>query len=337
MKHPPFNRIRSHPTKCSRFASWSGSIASLVLVLVLVAGCGKVSTGTLETVTDRPINVVATTGMIGDIAGQVGGERVEVITLMGAGVDPHLYKASENDLRTLERADVIFYNGLHLEGGLSYVLEQMGERTRTRAVTDRIPREELRSPPEFDGNYDPHVWFNVAFWQLAVDQVRDALIEIDPDHRSDFEARARAYNAQLAELDAYVFTRAAAIPAGQRVLITAHDAFGYFGDRYGFEVHGLQGVSTATEAGTRDVQHLADFIADRRIAAVFVESSVPRRTVEALQEAVRSRGWDVHIGGELYSDAMGSAGTFEGTYIGMVTANIDTIAHALSGNITEED
>lgn len=312
-------------------------VAVFGLLAVVLSACGKVNTDEFGIVTDRTIEAVATTGMIGDIVGQVGGERVEVSVLMGAGVDPHLYKASEHDLRTFERADVIFYNGLHLEGGLSYVLEQMETRTRTVAVTGRIPRGDLRAPPEFEGNYDPHVWFDVSFWMLAVEQVRDVLIAIDPDHRAGYEERATAYLAQLAELDAYVSNQAARIPAERRVLITAHDAFGYFGDRYGFQVHGLQGISTATEAGTRDVQNLADFIAARRIPAVFVESSVPRRTVEALREAVQSRGWDVQIGGELFSDAMGDAGTAEGTYIGMVRHNIDTITRALLGQATGEE
>jgi manganese/zinc/iron transport system substrate-binding protein len=311
------------------------SIAVIGLLAVTLGACGKVKTGEFGTITDRTIDAVATTGMIGDIVGQVGGDRVEVDVLMGAGVDPHLYKASEHDLRTFERADVIFYNGLHLEGGLAYVLEEMETRTRTVAVTDDISREELRAPPEFKGNYDPHVWFDVSFWMLAVEQVRDSFIAIDPDHRAGYEERATAYLAQLRELDAYVFEQAAKIPPELRVLITAHDAFGYFGRRYGLEVRGLQGVSTATEAGTRDVQDLADFIAERQIPAIFVESSVPRRTVDAVRAAVQSRGWDVRIGGQLFSDAMGDAGTVEGTYIGMVRHNIDTITNALLGQVTE--
>jgi len=313
------------------------SLVTLLFVTLVLSACGKVSDGELNTITDRQINAVATTGMIGDIVQNVGGDRVKVTTLMGAGVDPHLYKASEHDLRTLERADIIFYNGLHLEGGLASVFEQMEDRTRTQAVTDLIPRADLRSPPEFEGNYDPHVWFDVTYWELATQQIRDTLMTIDPVHAADYEQRASEYLAQLAELDAYVIAQTATIPAEQRVLITAHDAFGYFGDRYGFEVHGLQGVSTATEAGTRDVQKLADFIAERKIAAIFVESSVPRRTVEALQQAVQSRGWDVQIGGQLYSDAMGNAGTIEGTYIGMVRANIDLITSALRGLSPGED
>ena len=314
-----------------RVARRLSGVAVFAVAALLLGACGRVESDEFGTVTDRQIEVVATIGMIGDVAQNIGGDRVEVTTLMGAGVDPHLYKASEHDLRTLERADVIFYNGLHLEGGLAYVLEQMETRTRTKAVTDLIPREQLRSPPEFEGNYDPHVWFDVTFWILAAEQIRDTLIEIDPDHRGSYEERTTGYLARLRELDAYVFEQAAKIPAERRVLITAHDAFGYFGDRYGFEVRGLQGVSTATEAGARDVQNLADFIADRQIPAIFVESSVPRRTVEALREAVRSRGWDVRIGGQLFSDAMGDAGTVEGTYLGMVRANIDTITNALLG------
>jgi manganese/zinc/iron transport system substrate-binding protein len=313
------------------------TLAVVPLVVLLLGACGRVTTGEFGTITDRQIEVVTTTGMIADVVANVGGDRVEVQALMGAGVDPHLYKASEHDLRTLERADVIFYNGLHLEGGLSYVLEEMESRTRTKAVTDSIPRDQLRAPPEFKGNYDPHVWFDVTFWMLATQEIRDTLIAIDPDHQAGYEERADTYLAQLGELDAYVFEQAARIPVEQRVLITAHDAFGYFGRRYGFEVHGLQGISTATEAGTRDVQELADFIAERQIPAIFVESSVPRRTVDAVREAVQSRGWDVQIGGQLYSDAMGDAGTVEGTYIGMVTANIDTITNALLGLAHEEE
>lgn len=309
------------------------NIALASLLIAMLAAQALPAAAKADTISDRQIKVLATTGMIGDIVGQVGGDRVDVETLMGAGVDPHLYKASAGDVRAFEEADVIFYNGLHLEAGLGEVLEHMDEQ-RTVAVTDSIPREELLSPPEFDGNYDPHVWFNVWFWMFAVEQVRDTLIEIDPDHQSGYEERTTAYLAQLTELDTYVYERVRTIPENQRVLITAHDAFGYFGARYGFEVYGLQGISTASEAGTRDVQDLADFIVERQIPAIFVESSVPRRTIEAVREAVQARGWDVQIGGELFSDAMGDAGTVEGTYIGMVRHNIDTIVGALAGQAT---
>ena len=187
----------------------------------------------------------------------------------------------------------------------------------------------LLTPDAFEGNYDPHVWFDVTMWMSATERVRDALIEMDPTSAETYRANAADYLNQLAELDDYVKTQAATLPAEQRVIITAHDAFNYFSRAYGFEVRGLQGISTASEAGTADVQGLANFIVERKIPAIFIESSVPVRNVEAVQEAVRAQGWDVQIGGELFSDAMGTPGTPEGTYIGMVKHNIDTIVKAL--------
>jgi manganese/zinc/iron transport system substrate-binding protein len=198
-------------------------------------------------------------------------------------------------------------------------------------VAEAIDPAKLKAPPEFEGFYDPHVWFNVDFWIDATGSVEAALSEMDPQHAEAYAANAEAYRAELEALDAYVREQAARVPEAQRVLITAHDAFNYFGDAYGFEVRGLQGISTASEASTADVQGLARFIAERQIPAIFVESSVPPRTVEAVQAAVRAQGFDVQIGGELFSDAMGSPGTAEGTYEGMVRHNIDTIVGALLG------
>ena len=273
--------------------------------------------------------VVATTGMVADVVRNVGGEHVQVTALMGPGVDPHLYKASEGDVRRLWRARLIFYNGLHLEARMGDVLEHMNERVPTVAVTENVDRSRLLAPQNYQAAYDPHLWFDVRFWITATESVRDALIRSDPAHAEHYLANAEAYRAELTALDEYVRRRAAEVPPGRRVLITAHDAFAYFGRAYGFEVRGLQGISTASEAGTADVQRLADLIARRRIPAVFVESSVPRRTIEAVQAAVRARGFDVRIGGQLFSDAMGAPGTPEGTYIGMVRHNIDTIVDAL--------
>jgi manganese/zinc/iron transport system substrate-binding protein len=271
--------------------------------------------------------------MITDIVKVVGGEHVEVTGLMGAGVDPHLYKASEGDVTSLQNADVIFYNGLHLEAQMGGVLERMGDSgIKTVAVTDKIDRTLLNAPPEFEGNYDPHVWFDVTLWMKAVEQVEETLIEVDPANRSDYEANAKAYLAQLDDLHQYVQEQAAKIPAEQRILITAHDAFNYFGRAYEFEVRGLQGISTESQAGTADVKALADFIVEKQIPAIFVESSVPKRTIEAVQAAVQAQGFNVGIGGELFSDAMGSEGTPEGTYIGMVRHNIDTIVGAFTGD-----
>ena len=275
------------------------------------------------------LNVVTTVGMIRDVVQNVGGDHVHATGLMGPGVDPHLYKASEGDVRRLFRADVVFYGGLHLEAKMAEVLEEMGGRTRVVAVTDGIPRDRLLSPPEFEGSFDPHVWFDVKMWEMTVDTIASTLAAADPANAAAYRRNAAAYHARLDSLDAYVRAQAARVPRPQRVLVTAHDAFNYFGRAYGFQVRGLQGISTASEAGTGDVQALAEFIARRKIPAVFVESSIPRRTIEAVQEAVRDRGWDVRIGGSLYSDAMGDPGTAEGTYDGMVRHNIDTLVGAL--------
>ena len=304
-----------------------------LLILTGVTACSRSQAGTAAASGgDTPLNVVTTTGMIADIAKNVGGDHVQVTSLMGPGIDPHLYKASAGDVNRLFEADIIFYNGLHLEASMGKVLERFNESGATTvAVAEAIDPEKLQAPPEFEGFYDPHVWFNVAFWMDAATAVQDALIAIDPAHADDYAANAQAYLAELSELDAYVAEQAARVPKEQRVLITAHDAFNYFGKAYGFEVRGLQGISTASEAGTADVQDLARFITERRIPAIFVESSVPPRTVEAVQAAVRAQGFDVQIGGELFSDAMGSPGTPEGTYDGMVRHNIDTIVGALLG------
>lgn len=283
-------------------------------------------------IAERTINVVTTTGMIADAAINVGGERVQVQSLMGPGVDPHLYKASENDVQTLQGADIVFYNGLHLEAQMGEVLERMNDfGIRTVVVTDKIDRSILLAPPEFAGNYDTHVWFDVTLWMKAAEQIKEALIEADPTNQAVYEANAEAYLGELQELHEYVLSQAEGIPAEQRVLITAHDAFNNFGRAYGFEVRSLQGISTEAQAGTADVQALAHFIVERQIPAVFVESSVPQRNVEAVQAAVQSRGFDVKIGGSLFSDAMGTAGPPEGTYVGMVRHNIDTIVAALTG------
>ena len=273
---------------------------------------------------------MTTIGQIADAARIIGGGHVRVTSLMGAGTDPHLYVASISDVDKLRGADVVFYNGLYLEAQLEDVLEQLAERQSVVAVSAGIDPVGLMPSADYADEFDPHIWFDVALWSQAVAQVRDTLSHIDPAHAADYEANAAAYLAELAALDAYVAEQAARVPAEQRVLITAHDAFNYFGRAYDFEVLGLQGISTASEAGTGDVQQLSDFIAARRIPAIFIESSVPVRNVEAVQAAVRNRGFDVGIGGQLFSDAMGDTGTPEGTYVGMVRHNIDTIVGALS-------
>ena len=281
-------------------------------------------------ITQRRINVVSTVGMITDIVRNVGGERVLARGLMGPGVDPHLYKPSAGDAIRLGNADIIFYGGLHLEGRMAELFEKIELTGKPAVAVSRdIEPVRLRQPPEFEGKYDPHIWFDVSLWQSATRTVAAALTSLDPNSAALYAANARAYLARLETLDQYARAQIATIPAAQRVMITAHDAFGYFGQAYGMEVRGLQGISTGSEISAADVQSLSEFITARKIKALFVESSVPESTVRAVQEAVRSRGHEVVIGGELFSDAMGAEGTPEGTYIGMVTFNVDTIVRAL--------
>jgi manganese/zinc/iron transport system substrate-binding protein len=303
----------------------------VLLVLSLAMSLSACRTETNSSSNGR-LNIVTTTGMIADIAKNVGGDNVQVIALMGAGVDPHLYKASEGDVRRLQEADLVFYSGLHLEAQMGEVLEKMNDfGIRTVAVTDKIDRSILLANPQYPDQYDPHVWFDVTMWMKAAEQVRETLVETDPANGSEYEANAAAYLSQLEELHQYVLGQAETLPAEKRIIITAHDAFNYFGRAYGFEVRGLQGISTEAQAGTADVQALANFIVEKQVPAIFVESSVPQRNVEAVQAAVQAQGFDVQIGGSLFSDAMGSEGTPEGTYSGMVRHNIDTIVSALKG------
>jgi len=314
-------------------------ISGILLASWLLAACGKQGAGEgTQSGSDRShrsLNVVTTTGMINDVVLNVGGDRLRTRALMGSGVDPHLYKASEGDVRRLSEADVIFYNGLHLEAKMAEVLEKMNRRVRTVAVAEAIPAERLLSPPAFAGAHDPHVWMDVSLWHLAAEKIRDTLTELDPTHRTTYEANARTYLTELSVLDTEIREQLATIPKPQRVLVTAHDAFAYFGRAYDIEVRGLQGVSTVAEAGTADVQELAHFISERQIPAIFVESSVPPRAIEAVQAAVKGRGFSVSIGGKLFSDAMGNPGTPEGTYAGMIRYNVNTIVTALQVRTNE--
>jgi manganese/zinc/iron transport system substrate-binding protein len=298
--------------------------AIIILSLVLV-GCQKSEKSASDT--DKPYSVVATIGMIGDIATNLAAEYVEVTTLMGAGVDPHLYKASANDVKLLYNADLILYGGLHLEGKMSDVLDSLSSTKRTVAASEAIPDEYLIG---HSGSHDPHVWFDVSLWLYAVDAIYTSLIDLLPEHNAEITENYNSYKVQLQQLHAYVQETSNTLDKEQRVLITAHDAFEYFGKAYDFEVRGLQGTSTVSEAGTRDVQDLAQYIVDHKIKAIFIESSVPVKTIQSLQEAVKAKGFNVVIGGELFSDAMGDTGTKEGTYIGMVEHNINTIVSALA-------
>jgi manganese/zinc/iron transport system substrate-binding protein len=267
--------------------------------------------------------------MIADIAARIAGAHAAVESLMGPGTDPHLYKPSEGDVGRLSRADLILYNGLGLEGRMGDLFAQLAGRRSVVAVAEVVPASKWRVPPEFDGKPDPHVWFDVGLWALTIDPIAEALAKLAPQHAADFSLNAARLRDELAALDQEAAAALAALPPSQRVLVTAHDAFGYFGRRYGFEVVGLQGISTVSEPGIEDVQKVADLIVERQIKAIFVETSVPPRRIEAVLEAVRARGHEVRIGGQLFSDAMGAAGTPEGTYAGMVRWNVRTIVESL--------
>ena len=308
-------------------------LAALTLLLAVVAsGCGPAGGGATADVSERRVRVVATTSMIADLAREVGGDRVEVEGLMGPGIDPHLYRPRESDVARLVGADLVLYNGLELEGKMGEVLEQVeGRGIVAEPVAEALGEESLLAPAEFLGNPDPHVWMDVALWRRVSTAVADALVALDPTHAETYVANAQAYQARLTALDAWVRQQVERVPPDQRVLVTAHDAFNYFGRAYGFEVRGLQGISTSTEAGTADVRDLAAFVAERQIPALFVETSVSQRSIEAVLRAVQDRGAAVRIGGNLFSDALGDAGTPEGTYEGMIRHNISTIVEGLVG------
>ncbi|MCC6418358.1 MAG: zinc ABC transporter substrate-binding protein [Gemmataceae bacterium] len=274
-----------------------------------------------------PIGVVCTTGMVADLVRNVGGTRVQVTQLMGEGVDPHRYEVSSGDVTRLDGADIIFYSGLHLEGKMADLFERLSKRRPTFAVTEYIDRKYILEDEEHSD--DPHSWFDVSLWSQAAGVVRDVLMKYDPTHAAEYRANADAYQAKLVELHAYAKKELAAIPKERRVLVTAHDAFRYFGRAYDVEVRGIQGISTADEAGLKDIEELVDFIVRRKIKAVFTETSVSAGHMRALIEGCRARGHAVAEGGKLYSDAMGAEGTAKGTYVGMVRHNVDTIVQAL--------
>lgn len=273
--------------------------------------------------------IVTTTGMIKDAADRIAGDKADVEALMGPGVDPHLYKATQGDLQKLTGADVIFYNGLHLEGKMGDVLKKLSRQKAVVAIADELDTARLSRTAAFDNNYDPHIWFDVMLWKEAIRSIGSQLTSMDPANALYYESNLERYMGELDSLDREVRDVLSAIPEARRVLITAHDAFGYYGRAYHIEVRGLQGISTMSEYGLRDIADLVGFIIDRQIKAVFVETSVSDRAIKAVVQGCRSKGFEVAIGGNLYSDAMGEEGTPEGTYTGMVMANTIAIAEAL--------
>lgn len=295
---------------------------------LLLAGCAQPA----ATVASAPgaLNVVATTTMLADLSGIIGAEHVAVNGLMGPGIDPHLYQASAGDVTLMHKADIVVYNGLHLEGKMGEIFQNLdGQGVYVICVEDGLNSSTLMASPDDANVYDPHIWFDVALWKQAAQIVASGFASADPDHAEDYHANLEQYLTELDKLDAYIRQRTLELPEEKRVLVTAHDAFQYFGHAYGFDVRGLQGISTDAEAGTADVSKLADFIVERQIKAIFIESSVPPKTIEALQAAVRAKGFEVGIGGELYSDSLGGEGSGAQTYLLTFRANIDTIVNAL--------
>jgi manganese/zinc/iron transport system substrate-binding protein len=282
------------------------------------------------------ITVVATTGMIADIARRIAGDRADVSSLMGEGVDPHLYKATRADMAALTRADVVFYNGLLLEGKMTDAIDRIAKSgRRVHAVSEGLPHEDLLAPPEFQGHPDPHIWMDPTLWARAAETIRDRLVAADPPGAETYRRNADACLADLRALHEYSQRIVATVPETSRALVTAHDAFNYFGRRYGFEVVGIQGISTESEAGVKDIERLVDLLVSRTIPAVFVETTVSERNINALIAGARARGHTVRVGGSLFSDAMGRPGAYEGTYLGMIDHNVTTIVRALGGQAPE--
>ncbi len=297
-----------------------------VLAAALFAGCG----GQKESATaDGKVIVVTTIGMIADAVKNITGDSVTLYGLMGPGVDPHLYKATKGDIDRLNSANIILYNGLNLEAKMAEIFKQMSASKVAVPVGEAVPDSLRRHPAQFQGHPDPHIWFDVSLWEMAVREIIATLTKYDTAHTDMYCLNGAAYLDSLHALDIWVREQMATIPQDQRVLVTAHDAFGYFGRAYGIEVVGLQGISTVTEAGLYDVTHMIDMLVERKIKAVFVESSVPRKSIEAVVAGCQSRGHEIVIGGELFSDAMGQAGAPEGTYLGMVRHNVNAIVKAL--------
>jgi manganese/zinc/iron transport system substrate-binding protein len=303
---------------------------------VLVAGIGWTG-GSNETAAEQeelsyPYAVATTVGMVTDIVRQVAGERAAVTGIIGEGVDPHLYKPTRSDVALLLEADVVFYSGLLLEGKMTDTLVRVARDKPVFAVTAEVDESYLLEPQGFSGHFDPHLWMDVQGWSQAVSAVVARLSDFDPANRDHYVANGTAYRDRLAALHGYVVEISATIPEESRVLVTAHDAFNYFGRAYGFDVLGIQGISTESEAGLEDINTLIDTLVERNVGAVFVETSVADKNVRALVEGAAARGHEVEIGGELFSDAMGEPGTYEGTYIGMIDHNATTIVRALGGD-----
>ena len=282
------------------------------------------------------LDVVATTGMIADAVTQVGGDLVKVRSLMGPGVDPHAYRQTRTDITALAKADLVLWNGLYLEAQMEDFLLHLGEDKAVVAVAASVPENLLIGSEDYEGRYDPHLWMNPNLWSRVVVNIRDALIDVHPQGQETYAANADAYLRGMVGLARYASDVLSSVPVESRVVLSSHDAFNYFGNAYGFEVVGIQGISTESEAGLQRIAELVAMLVERDIAAVFVETSVSDRNIRALIEGAAAKGHEVVIGGELFSDAMGEPGTYEGTYIGMIDHNATTIARALGGRAPKQ-
>ncbi|TWT73355.1 metal ABC transporter solute-binding protein, Zn/Mn family [Allorhodopirellula solitaria] len=311
------------------------------MVAVLVAGCNNSSdpeansaTGAAQVTVDpdEPISVTATVGMVADLVRAVGGDRVDVRQICGPGVDPHLYKATRDDVQTMMNADMIFYSGLMLEGKMTDTLIKLARGKPVIAVTAALDDAALLEPAEMSGHFDPHVWMDVSAWSQCVDVIADELSGVDPPSEAAYRDRAETLQGELSKLHAYGKRVIASIPEDRRILVTSHDAFNYFGRAYGLRVLGVQGLSTESEAGLQRINELVDLLVNQGVQSVFVESSVPRKSIDSLVEGAHSRGHDVQVGDQdLFSDAMGKSSTYEGTYIGMLDHNLTVVARGLGG------
>ncbi len=303
------------------------------MALVLIGCSTTTSEQNNEDSTKETIQVVTTIAQIGEPMQIIGGNRVEVTSLMGPGVDPHLYQATQGDITTLQNADIIFYNGLHLEGNLGEIFDKLNETKPVFAIGDSI--DESRLLKDEEGAIDPHIWFDLEIWEDALESATENLKEFSPDDASYFEENKQDYFSKIDELKAEAIEKMASIPVEQRILVTAHDAFGYFGRMYDIEVVGLQGLSTEDEVGISDIQSTVDLLHEKKVPSVFVESSINQNSIKAVIEGAAKKGMDVSLGGELFSDAMGQAGTEEGTYLGMYRHNVKTVYDGLTRSVDE--
>ncbi|WP_417395732.1 metal ABC transporter solute-binding protein, Zn/Mn family [Gimesia chilikensis] len=316
---------------------------AFTLALIGLVGCQSQDNSTPQTKNEEsgtkiqyPIPVAATVGMVADLVKNVGQEYVDVKQIMGTGVDPHMHKASRDDVVAIMNADVVFYSGLMLEGKMTDTLIKVSRNKPVYAVTELINEKTLLEPDDFNGHYDPHVWMDASAWSQCVDAVKDALSQYDPQHADVYKKNAATYKQKLEQLHKYGLETLKSIPEDSRTVITSHDAFNYFGRAYGLDVQGVQGISTESEAGLKRINELVDLLVKKKIKAVFVESSVSKKNITALIEGARAQGHQIEIGGELFSDAMGEPGTYEGTYLGMLDHNITTVARALGGTAPEK-